>query len=742
MKKIIIDANYPSETRVVLLSDNNNIEAIEYDTANKHQIKGNIYLGKIVRIEPALQAAFVEYGSGRNGFLPFCEIHPDYYNIPVSDKEARGQMATLHKMTPPEITSEDMAEKASIKDSGTIEEGSLDPDMLQVKDDVDNGDDNDVDSISSRDTDANAYRNYKIQDVIKKGQVILLQAQKEERGNKGASFTSYISLAGKYCVLMPNRPGHNGISRRIASLEERRRLREIVSGLTAEDASNVSIIVRTAGIGRTTYDIKRDYDYLARLWNRVREATIKATAPAFIHMEDGIILKTIRDMLDHNVSEIIVQGTSAHKDSTEFIQNIIPSEASKLKEYKNKIPIFTKFGIEEQLASLYQPIAKLPSGGYIVINPTEALISIDVNSGKATSERNIEETATKTNIEAAIEVARQLRLRDLSGLVVIDFIDMYETKNKRLVEKTLRQHLTRDRARIQTGNISPFGLLEMSRQRIRSSFLEANSKACHHCSGKGVVRADESNAMLMLRTVENEMLTGNADIVNVFAHLDVVLYLVNHKRKEIAAIESKQDIKLNFLHDINATSDSFSIEKIKNNKQRDEDNHYKSEAILSSTELFESEDAVLLSKMPMESRDQDSVEVKQIKEGGRRSRWKNKKGQGDRNPSIPEDAQIQLENEVTKDLEPVLETLDAKEKPEGPARKPKPKRVSAKKARTQAAKVEEVVIQEAVIKDPQVTKEEVVKEENNQAQPKKGRKAAPAKRRSSRLPKKELEDKK
>lgn len=726
MKKIIIDANYPSETRVALLNENNSIEAIEYDTANKHQIKGNIYLGKIVRIEPALQAAFVEYGSGRNGFLPFSEIHPDYYNIPALDKETKDQLATLHKMTPPEITSEDMAEKASAKDVGEIEEGSLDPDMLQIKDDVDNGDDNEIESISSRDTDSNAYRNYKIQDVIKKGQVILLQAQKEERGNKGASFTSYISLAGKYCVLMPNRPGHNGISRRIASLEERRRLREIVSSLTAEDSSNVSIIVRTAGIARTTYDIKRDYDYLARLWNRVREATIKATAPAFIHMEDGIILKTIRDMLDHNVSEIIVQGASAHKDSAEFIQNIIPSEAGKLKEYKNKVPIFTKFGIEDQLSNLYQPVAKLPSGGYIVINPTEALISIDVNSGKATSERNIEETAAKTNIEAAVEVARQLRLRDLSGLVVIDFIDMYETKNKRLVEKTLRQNLTRDRARIQTGNISPFGLLEMSRQRIRSSFLEANSKICHHCSGKGVVRADESNAMLILRTVENEMMTGSADTVNIFAHLDVVLYLVNHKRKEIAGIESKHGIKLSFLHDVNATSDSFSMEKLKGVLKSDDDSQYKLEAMLSSNELFEAEDAVLLSRSPTESQEsKESKEPRQPKEGGRRSKWKNKKGQGDR-PAPSEELKVTEEPE--KKVEPVA--IAAKEVVAKPAKGSRPPRISAKEARVEASHQSVEVVAAEIPPAAKEGSEEVTA-------PKSGRKAAPAKRRSSRPPRKE-----
>lgn len=559
-KKIIIDATYPGNTRVALINDKNIIESIEYETENKQQIKGNIYLAKIIRIEPSLQAAFIEYGSTKNGFLPFSEIHPDYYNIPSEDKKSNDNKVTFNAITPPKITSEDMEEQEGGRAAVTDEELAVDPDSLKVKEEVD---------IDSSDSEASESENaakdnqYKIQDVIKKGQVILVQAQKDERGNKGASFSSYISLAGKYCVLMPNMPKHNGISRRISSLEERRRLRDIITSLTSEDSGSSSVIVRTDGIGKTTYEIKRDYDYLARLWNRVREATIKANAPAFIHMEEGIIIKTIRDMFDNSVSEILLQGSVAYKSALDFIQNILPSDAAKLKEYKAKTPIFTKFGIEGQLANLYQPISHLPSGGYIVINPTEALISIDVNSGKATGERNIEETAFKTNLEAASEIARQLRLRDLSGLIVIDFIDMYESKNRRAVERELRQSFSRDRARIQTGNLSPFGLLEMSRQRIKSSFLESNSKICHHCNGKGLVRADQSNAMLILRTIENEIFKNHVDVVNVYASLDAVLYIINTKRREISSIEERYKMKLNFYQDTSATADSFSIEKIK-----------------------------------------------------------------------------------------------------------------------------------------------------------------------------------
>jgi ribonuclease E len=559
-KKIIIDATYPGNTRVALINDKNIIESIEYETENKQQIKGNIYLAKIVRIEPSLQAAFIEYGSTKNGFLPFSEIHPDYYNIPSEDKKNTDSKVTFNAITPPKITSEDMEEQEGGRAIVTDEELAVDPDSLKVKEEVDL---DSPDGEGSEAEDAAKATQYKIQDVIKKGQVILVQAQKDERGNKGASFSSFISLAGKYCVLMPNMAKHNGISRRISSLEERRRLRDIITSLTSEDSGSSSVIVRTDGIGKTTYEIKRDYDYLARLWNRVREATIKANAPAFIHMEEGIIIKTIRDMFDNSVSEILLQGSVAYKSALDFIQNILPSDAAKLKEYKAKTPIFTKFGIEGQLANLYQPISHLPSGGYIVINPTEALISIDVNSGKATGERNIEETAFKTNLEAAVEIARQLRLRDLSGLIVIDFIDMYESKNRRAVERELRQSFSRDRARIQTGNLSPFGLLEMSRQRIKSSFLESNSKICHHCNGKGLVRADQSNAMLILRTIENEIFKNHVDVVNVYANLDAVLYIINTKRREISSIEERYKTKLNFYQDTSATADSFSIEKIK-----------------------------------------------------------------------------------------------------------------------------------------------------------------------------------
>lgn len=576
-KRIIIDASYQEEIRVALLNSNNQIEALEYEIDNKEQIKGNIYLAKIVRIEPSLQAAFIEYGPQKNGFLPFSEIHPDYYHIPVSDREDKDQIVTLHSITPPNITSADLAEQESIvQDNNTSDDYNSDEKSINL-------DAGDLEVDTNNNANADKFRNYKIQDVIKKGQIVLVQAQKEERGNKGASFSSYLSLAGKYCVLMPNRPDQNGISKKIATLSERKRLRDIVSELTSGDSNVASVIVRTAGVGKTTYELKRDYDYLARLWNKIREATMQSRAPAFIHMEDGIIQKTVRNMLDHSVKEVIVQGKQAYNSAIEFIRNIVPSDESKVQEYTSKTPIFTKYDIETQLSSLYQPNANLPSGGYIVINPTEALISIDVNSGKSTGERNIEETALRTNLEAAAEIARQIRLRDLSGLIVIDFIDMYEQKNRRLVERALRQHLSSDRARIQTSDISMFGLLEMSRQRLKPSFLETHSKMCNHCRGKGVVRVEVTNSMLILRTIENEIFKNRADIVNIYAHPDVVSYLLNYRRKEISSIESKYRLQLCFINDLNATSDSFSIEKIRNSIHNNDVTNIKQAAVNNSS---------------------------------------------------------------------------------------------------------------------------------------------------------------
>ena len=568
-KKIIVDANFPSETRVVLLDKNNNIENLEFSSTNKKQIKGNIYLAKITRIEPSLQAAFVDYGNEKGAFLPFSEIHPDYYQTLSTDKKINTLAG--NELSSAEITSEDLAEKSAntkfheLIDSDDVDISTIEKmidEKLQSDFNID-AEDDEIESIS-RDNEESQHRHYKIQEVLKKGQILLIQATKEERGNKGASMTTFISRAGKYCVLMPNKPSQNGISRKISNAEERKRLKKIINDLFSKtENKSFSVIARTAGAGHTTLEIKKDYDYLAKLWNKIRETTLQSQAPCFIHQEDGIILKTIRDMFDRNVKEIIVQGKQAYTSCIKFMNDILPHEVKSVKEYKSKTPIFTKFGIEDQLIKLYQPVVYLPSGGYIVINPTEALVSIDVNSGKSTSERKVEEMALKTNLEAAKEISRQARLRDLSGLLIIDFIDLNENKNKKILERSLWEYFSKDKARIQTSHISSFGLLEMSRQRLRPSFLEMNSNICSHCSGKGVVRADESNAMLILRTIENEIFNSSYDVVNVFGIASSVIYLLNNKRTEISFVENKYNIKLNFCIDKDATSDSYSIEKVK-----------------------------------------------------------------------------------------------------------------------------------------------------------------------------------
>ena len=588
-KRIIIDGNFPTETRVVLLDKRNNIENIEFSSTNKKQIKGNIYLAKVTRVEPSLQAAFVDYGEDKSGFLPFSEIHPDYYQTISSDTKSKTVAGS--ELVSPEITSEDLEEKGSenkfheLIDSDDIDISAIEKMVDEkIQSDINiAAEEDEIDAISKEVE--TAEKQFKIQEVIKKGQILLVQATKEERGNKGASLTTYISLAGKYCVLMPNKPSQNGISRKISNHDERKRLKKIINDL-AEGNNYSSVIARTAGAGHTTLEIKKDYDYLARLWNKIREATLKSKASCFIHQEDGIILKTIRDMFDRDVKEIIVQGKEAYSLCQKYMNDVLPSQANVVKEYKGKAPIFTKFGIEDQLIKLYQPIVHLPSGGYIVINPTEALISIDVNSGKATSERNIEEMALKTNLEAAREIARQSRLRDLSGLLVLDFIDLSEIKNRKILERSLWEYFSKDKARIQTAPISTFGLLEMSRQRLRPSFLEMNSNICSHCSGKGIVRADESNSMLILRTIENEIFNGKYDVVNVYGIASSIIYLLNHKREEISFIESKYSIKLNFSIDRDATSDSYSIEKVKlPDKHRNNDISH-SPALQDTSEIY------------------------------------------------------------------------------------------------------------------------------------------------------------
>lgn len=569
-KRILIDGGFPNQYRVALLNAHNRLDDLEYQTASINQIKGNIYLAKIVRIEPGLQAAFIDYGEEKNGFLPFSEIHSAYFNIPVSDLDQNeNELSALQKISPPQNSIDDEKYLPSADLSTSLEE---EIDIAKIEKFIDEekepeisieSSDDDVEKLHDSDDELPAYKKYKIQEVMKRGQIILVQAQKEERGNKGASFTSFISLAGKYSVLMPNNPGQHGISRKISNSNERKRLRDIISDLVNKnDSGFASIILRTAGMGRTASEIKRDYEYLVNLWNDTRDATLKSKAPALIHIEEGIIQKTIRDIYDNSVSEVVVDGEEAYEEAYSIIKRLLPNDTKKLKKHKSIIPIFSDQGVEEQISNLYQQIFHLPSGGYIVINPTEALTSIDVNSGKSTSEKNIEETAVKTNVEAAKEIARQMKLRDISGLIVIDFIDMDESRNRRIVERSIREYASKDKAKIQIGNISSFGLLELSRQRMRPSFLESHTKMCTHCNGKGIVRDDEANSMVILRTIENEIFSLDSDLVNVYTNPTTALYILNHKRFEVIHVEEKYGVKLNFLIDNEMPSDGFSIEKL------------------------------------------------------------------------------------------------------------------------------------------------------------------------------------
>lgn len=631
-KRILIDANFPTETRVVLLNRNDEIEDVEYSSVNKKLIKGNIYLVKVTRVEPALQAAFVDYGDEKAGFLPFSEIHPDYYTVLAKDKQE--STPSWSELAPPEITSDDLSESSSASTLRNIRDNDeLDISRIEklvdgkIQSDFDiEASDSEIDNFGKEDAHHDTRKSHKIQEVIKKGQILLVQVTKEERGNKGVSMTTYISLAGKYCVLLPNKPSQNGISRKISNHDERKRLKEIISSLSSgRNNDTSSVIARTAAVGHTSLEIKKDYEYLAKLWNRIREATLKSKAPCFIHQEDGLILKTIRDMFDRNVKEIVVQGHEAFNACTKFMQDIMPNALSAIKEYKGTTPIFTKFRIEDQLTKLYQPIVYLPSGGYIVINPTEALISIDVNSGKATSERNIEEMALKNNLEAAKEIARQVKLRDLSGLLVIDFIDMSETRNRKIIERALREFLGKDKARIQTSNISMFGLLEMSRQRLRPSFLEINSNICSHCGGKGIVRAEESNAMLMLRTVENEIYHGNYDVVNVHAIASSILYLLNNKRREISFIEKKYSVKLSFHIDRDATADSYWVEKIRLSEKN------KAETIVKQPVLQDDPEAGSYNGGSIDSSGSDHVSAVELATGNESGKGVRKERTGRRN---------------------------------------------------------------------------------------------------------------
>ncbi|MBV9511036.1 MAG: Rne/Rng family ribonuclease [Caulobacteraceae bacterium] len=502
-KRMLIDAAHAEETRVVVL-DGSRVEDFDFESQSRKQLRGNIYLAKVTRVEPSLQAAFIEYGGNRHGFLAFNEIHPDYYQIPLADREAL------------------MREEA--------EEADDHHPIAAVRDDEEGLDDDDDDVIGEEAARRNRrlMRRYKIQEVIKRRQIMLVQVVKEERGNKGAALTTYLSLAGRYGVLMPNTARGGGISRKITAVTDRKRLKSVVQSL--EVPQGMGLIVRTAGAKRTKAELKRDYEYLMRLWENIRDRTLHSIAPALIYEEEDLVKRAIRDMYDKDLEGIWVEGDAGFREARDFMRMIMPSQAKKIQAYRDPTPLFVQAKVEDVLAQIYSPVVPLRSGGYLVINQTEALVAIDVNSGKSTRERNIEATALKTNLEAAEEAARQLRLRDLAGLIDIDFIDMDEGKNNRAVEKKLKDALKDDRARIQMGKISAFGLMEISRQRRRTGVLEGTTHVCEHCAGTGRVRSAESAALSALRGVEMEAVRGGGGAVTLYVSHAVGLYILNEKR--------------------------------------------------------------------------------------------------------------------------------------------------------------------------------------------------------------------
>jgi len=655
-KKMLIDATHAEETRVVVV-DGNKVEEFDFESENKRQLAGNIYLAKVTRVEPSLQAAFVDYGGNRHGFLAFSEIHPDYYQIPVADREAlmaeerayaeaqrakeddeekpkprRRRRSTKAAQTTnmdavetkevetteikgmetidldapeaapdetPDVVSDAAADTAQtdVVDEAPVEatvadapgavseaesaDSSSDDDAVEPDDAY--ADDQDEDTTAKRDAaaldesiesvadedDSEDIRpvrkprpkRYRIQEVIKVRQILLIQVVKEERGNKGAALTTYLSLAGRYCVLMPNTARGGGISRKITNVVDRKKLKEIANEIDVPQGAG--LIVRTAGAKRTKSEIKRDYEYLQRLWEQIRALTLKSVAPAKIYEEGNLIKRSIRDLYNREIDEVLVEGERGYRVAKDFMKMIMPSHAKNVQHYQDTLPLFARFQVESYLGGMFNPTVQLRSGGYIVIGVTEALVAIDVNSGKATKEGSIEETALKTNMEAAEEVARQLRLRDLAGLIVIDFIDMDERKNNASVEKRMKDKLKTDRARIQVGRISGFGLMEMSRQRLRPGMIEATTQPCPHCHGTGLLRSDDNLSLAILRQLEEEGVRGKSKEVLVRAPVAIANYLMNQKREHIAMIESRYGLSVRVEGDPMLVSPDFAIEKFK-----------------------------------------------------------------------------------------------------------------------------------------------------------------------------------
>ncbi len=808
-KKMLIDATHAEETRVVVV-DGNKVEEFDFESENKRQIAGNIYLAKVTRVEPSLQAAFVDYGGNRHGFLAFSEIHPDYYQIPVADREAlmeeeralaeadaraeeedeapkkrrrRGPhrrnnkpaevvtetevdgmetidldasdgtdandapmaapivedepmivtqevdapedaadadtaeadapVAETESDAPSEDAQDDVPEEAPAADVTSEETSEEAPaasddesvaaadsnDEAETSDDseepveVDTAEDDQDDGIESVSDDDDAMdlrpqrrsrpRRYKIQEVIKVRQIMLVQVVKEERGNKGAALTTYLSLAGRYCVLMPNTARGGGISRKITNAADRKKLKEIATEIDVP--TGAGLIIRTAGAKRTKTEIKRDYEYLQRLWEQIRELTLKSIAPAKIYEEGDLIKRSIRDLYNRDIDEVLVEGERGYRNAKDFMKMIMPSHAKNVKHYTDVLPLFARYQVESYLSSMFNPVVQLKSGGYLVIGVTEALVAVDVNSGRATKEGSIEETALKTNLEAAEEVARQMRLRDLAGLIVIDFIDMDERRNNNAVEKRLKDKLKTDRARIQVGRISGFGLLEMSRQRLRPGMIEATTQPCPSCHGTGLIRSDDNLALSILRQIEEEGVRRHSREVLVKCPVGISNFIMNQKRHHVAQIEARYGLSVRVEGDPMLVSPDFSIEKFKTATR------YVPEAaelvVSADTIVMDEIDEDIVEEVDIETPESEQDEERKPKR--RRRRRRRRKGLGGDQAEGYED---QTSDEAVADEEAAadVDAGDGAEEDlpvEDAAKEEKPKR--ARRSRKKKAETEE-----------------------------------------------------
>ena len=752
-KKMLIDATHAEETRVVVV-EGNKVDEFDFESLNKRQLSGNIYLAKVTRVEPSLQAAFIDYGGNRHGFLAFAEIHPDYYQIPVADREAllaeeeayaKSMAEDADKEKPkrsrsrrrkPKTVAADAVEDAIVvseiieseePDNGLVDvpegaqedttpadtatEPSQEVESTEAEqpaedaqdasdadtddDDTEEAVDDGIESVADEDVEEEVRprkprpRRYKIQEVIKVRQILLVQVVKEERGNKGAALTTYLSLAGRYCVLMPNTARGGGISRKITNAQDRKNIKEITGEL--EIPNGAGLIVRTAGAKRNRDDIIRDYEYLMRQWGQIRDLTLESIAPSQIYAEGDIIKRSIRDLYNSDIDEIIVEGDRGFEAAQAYMTMLMPTHLDRVKKYTDRMPLFARHQVETYLAGMFNPTVQLKSGGYIVIDTTEALVAVDVNSGKATKESSIEKTALRTNLEAAEEVARQLRLRDLAGLIVIDFIDMEERRNNSAVEKRMKDNLKSDRARIQVGRISGFGLMEMSRQRLRPGMLEATTAPCPHCLGTGLVRSDDSQALSIIREIEEEAVRKRSKEVCVTVPVGIANYLLNHKRDNIASIEKQYGLSVIIEASPIMIGTEFNLDKRKTSSRIVAD-------VIDMPTAREMEAVANIEIPAAETPETPTSDEDKPKKRRRRRRRRGRKD--DENQPLEND---ENNADVTEGQEPAVETTEADnvatEQPaveaDAPAEKPKRKSTRKPKANTEEA-ISDPVVAEGV----------------------------------------------